>query len=254
MKFKFSTFILFASLSAFASTHSLVSNYGLAQLNQNTLDKNTYNTVTSEKVNINSLLIKKYINDKNCDRILSNDGFFTTCYDYKHKGALYGYAKLDGEKVNNGNIDERPRFYEDLNLDKSYRTYHADYTRSGFDRGHLFSDASFDWSLKSQNATYAMSNIAPQYPNTNRKSMVAVEKYERLVASMLGAIEVLHVVKYGNSPKKIGRSRLSVPEGFGRVYWNEKEKFQRCFYIPNDDVIYDLRNMEISCKELLKGI
>lgn len=203
-------------------------------------------------VNINSFTVKKFINPQVCDQVLNNDGYFSTCYDYKLKGALAGYTKLDGNKVNNGNIDERPRFYQDLNLPKSAQVFHNDYTRSGFDRGHLFSDASFDWSEKSQYATYAMSNISPQFPNTNRKSMVAVEKYERLVASKLGSVEILYLVKYSKNPDRIGKNQTAVPDGFVRIYWNEKEKFQRCFYIPNDDEIHDLREMEVECSSVVK--
>lgn len=206
-----------------------------------------------EKVNINSLLAKKYINDKNCDQILSNNGYFTTCYNYNYKGLVYGYSKLNGEKVNEGNLKERPKFYSDLNIPMQYRTSTNDYTRSGHDRGHtIASDASFDYSLKSQDATYSMSNITPQKPNTNRKSYVGVEKYERLIASKLGSVEVLTIVDYPKNPERMSHNQIAIPSGYGKVYWNEKEKFQRCFYIPNDDVIYELSELEVSCAKLLK--
>lgn len=83
--------------------------------------------------------------------------------------------------------------------------------------------------------------------------MVAVEKYERLISKKLGSVEVLYKVNYSINPKKIGRSKLSVPEeSFGRMYWNDQKEFKKCFLIPNDDVSYKLRELEINCEQLLK--
>lgn len=210
-------------------------------------------TMKNEKVNINSLLVKKYINDKNCDQILSNGGYFTTCYDNELKSALYGYSKLDGKLVNSENIKERPKFFTDQNLKKSGQTEDKDYTRSGFDRGHtIASDASMDFSHRSQLSTYAMSNITPQYPNTNRKSYLAIEKYERLIASKLGEVETMTFINFSNKPKRIGHNQLAIPDSYNKIYWNDKQNFQRCFHIPNDDKVYDLSNMEVSCKDVLK--
>lgn len=207
----------------------------------------------NEKVNINSLMVKKYINDKNCNKILSNGGFFTTCYDNKLKSAISGYSKINGKLVNEGNLKEREDFFTDLNLDEDSRTTYNDYIKSGFDRGHtIVNDASFDYSQRSVLSTYSMSNITPQYPNTNRKSYLAVEKYERLVASKLGEVETLTLINFDNKKIRIGRSQLSVPSSYDKVFWNESKEFQKCFHIENDDVIYSLKEMEIDCKKVLR--
>lgn len=215
--------------------------------------KNIKDDIPQSKVNINSLLVKKYINEKNCDRILSNGQYFTTCYDYNYKSMIYGYSKIDGSLVNKGNLKDRPRFYEDKNIPTKYKTVYSDYTKTGFDRGHTqASDASYDFSQRAQLSTYTMSNITPQYPNTNRRSYLAVEKYERLIASKLGNVEVLTIVEFSNHPKRIGRNKLAVPSGYKKIYWNDKQNYQKCFSIPNDDIKYDLKEMEVSCKKILK--
>lgn len=242
----------------FLSNQNMIKNKvsNSSNIEQNMIDeelgKDTNMEESSSKVNINSLLVKKYINNKNCDEILNNDGYFITCYDNKLKSPIYGYAKIDGSLVNKKNIKKRPRFYEDLHIPKKYRTRYSDYTRSGFDRSHQFSDASFDWSKRSQLATYTMSNVLPHYPNTNRKSILAVEKYERYIASKLGTVEVLVIHNFPKHPKRIGRSRLAVPESMDKVFFNKSKGFQKCFRIPNDNVIYTLKDMKISCKEVLR--
>jgi len=199
----------------------------------------------------NSLFVKKYINNKNCDQILRNKGYFTTCYNYNLKSATVIYIKLDGNLVNSKNIKKRPRFYPDLNIPKRYRTYTQDYTHTGYDRGHSgANDASNDYSLKSQKATYVMSNIVPQYPKTNRKSYLKVEKYERKIASNLGFMNSLTINIFTDYPKRIGRSELAVPKGFYKIYWNKKSNFKKCFYIPNDNMLYNLKEMVINCKKI----
>lgn len=241
--------------SCYANSMNDIINVGLNILTE--LTKEEENVIqksleSKQSFQNSSLLVKKYINDKNCDKILNNDGFFTGCYSYDYKGIIYGYTKLSGDTVNAKNIDERPKFYDDLSIPEKYRTTYSDYTNKNMDRGHtIASDASFDYSLKSQKATYVMSNITPQHPNTNRKSYLAVEKYERVVASKLGEVEALTIIEYDKNPKRIGRSGLAVPKGYGKIYFNEKKQFQKCFYVPNDDVIYDLRDMEIDCKKIL---
>ncbi len=56
--------------------------------------------------------LHQFFNDKVCDRVLNNDGYFQTCYDYKAKGAKYVAYTLDGSLVNSEGIKKRPRFYE----------------------------------------------------------------------------------------------------------------------------------------------
>lgn len=210
--------------------------------------------IKREKINTNqSFLVNKYINDKNCDKTMYNDGFFTTCYNYYLKGAVYGYSKLKGSNVNRENIEKRDKFYQDLNLDVNFRTSPKDYAKSGFDMGHsIVNDASFDYSEKSKHSTYIMSNIVPQYPNTNRKSYLSVENYERLIAVKLGNVETITMNFYGNKPQRIGKSGVAVPTGFAKIFWNNENNFQRCFYIPNDDVVYSLKDLEVSCKDLVR--
>ena len=105
--------------------------------------------------------LSDYINKENCSQII-NKQVFTICYDYKMKGAKYVSYTLDGKKVNAVNIKKRHSFYTEKNLPKKYRSHTKDYTHSGYDRGHLANDASFDYSKKVVRKTYSMANIIPQ--------------------------------------------------------------------------------------------
>jgi len=77
------------------------------------------------------------------------------------KGAKYVAYTLYGDKVNSVNIKKRMGFYTEKNIPAKYRSKNKDYTHSGYDRGHLANDASFDYSKKSLRKTYSMANIIP---------------------------------------------------------------------------------------------
>lgn len=199
-----------------------------------------------------SLFVKKFINDKKCDQILNNQGFFTTCYDYDLKSPIFIHSKVKGGKVDLS-IKERPQFYSDNNIPLKYRTHTKDYTRSGFDRGHFgASDASFDFSQRGQLSTYVMSNIVPQYPNTNRKSYLSLEEHERKLAKQYGEIDVISFAMFDKNPKRIGQSKLAVPTATGKIFFNDKHRVQGCFLVKNDNKVY--KNSKVECRELINKL
>jgi endonuclease G len=202
---------------------------------------------------LSSSNINSYIAKKNCDQIIDKK-VYKICYSYEHKGALAVWYNLDGNLVHKKNIEKRPRFYPESKVPVNYRVKHSDYTRSGYDRGHLANDASFDWSIDSQKATYSMANISPQTPKLNRKVWIKAEKYERKVATNLGKVDVINLVQYDKRPKKIGKAQLSVPSKFYKILANESKGFKKCFEYENNfniDVKNDkLKNHEVSCREL----
>ena len=177
--------------------------------------------------------LSNFINKQNCSQIIDKK-VYTICYDYKMKGALYVAYTLDGKLVNAVNVKKRSSFYTEKNLPKKYRSHTKDYTHSGYDRGHLANDASFDYSAKVVRKTYTMANIIPQAPKVNRKTWIKAEKLERQVAAKLGSVSVLNGVVYSSHPKRIGKNQIAVPDGFWKMIYNDEKGYQKCFYYEND--------------------
>jgi len=182
---------------------------------------------------LNATDINNYINKNNCDQVIDKQ-VFTICYDYKMKGAKYVSYTLDGDRVNAVNIKKRNSFYTEKNLPKKYRSHTKDYTRSGYDRGHLANDASFDYDKKVVRKTYSMANIIPQAPNVNRRTWLKSEKLERNIAVKLGSVNVLNGVIYSDNPKRIGRNKIAVPSAFWKMIFNDDKNYKKCFFYKND--------------------
>jgi len=203
--------------------------------------------------NLFAINLSDYINKQNCDQIIDKQ-VYIICYDYKMKGAKYVTYTLDGNKVNAINIKKRSSFYTEKNLPKKYRSHTRDYTNSGYDRGHLANDASFDYDKKIVRKTYTMANIIPQAPKVNRKTWIKVEKLERQTASKLGSVSVINGVVYSLNPKRIGKNKIAVPDAFWKMIYNNEKKYQKCFYYENNlniNVKSDkLKNHLIDCSLL----
>ena len=198
--------------------------------------------------------LSMYINKNNCDQIIDKK-VFTICYDYKMKGAKYVAYSLDGDKVNAVNLKKRNSFYTEKNLKKKYRSHTKDYTHSGYDRGHLANDASFDYDKKDLRKTYSMANIIPQSPNVNRKTWIKAERLERNIAVKLKAINVINGVIYSKNPKRIGKNQIAVPTAFWKMIYNDSKNYKKCFYYKNDlniNVKKDkLKDHLIDCNKLI---
>ena len=183
-------------------------------------------------ITLNATDISQYINKQNCSQIIDKQ-VYTICYDYKMKGAKYVAYTLDGSLVNAVNVKKRSSFYTEKNLPKKYRSHTRDYTHSGYDRGHLANDASFDYDPKIVRKTYIMANIIPQAPTVNRKTWIKAEKLERKVAVALGSVNVINGVVYSSHPKRIGKNQIAIPEGFWKMIYNDEKSYNKCFYYEN---------------------
>ena len=69
----------------------------------------------------------------------------------------------------------------------------SDYTKSGFDRGHLVpaADIPHDAPQKAMDETFLMTNISPQIPAFNRGIWASFEKYVRSLCNEFDEVFVM---------------------------------------------------------------
>jgi len=194
----------------------------------------------------------KFINENNCDQILDKE-FLIICYDYTLKVAKSVSYTLEGDLVNELNIQERPDFYQEELIDEIYRAKSSDYHGSGYDKGHMAPDASFDWSQESLEATYSLANIIPQVPEVNRHMWANIEAYARDKAMDLGEITVVNVIRYSNHNQHyIGEDNIAVSIGYYKILYNQDKSYEECFYYANDINLNSdtLLDHKVNCRDI----
>ena len=91
----------------------------------------------------------------------------------------------------------------------------SEYTRTGYDRGHMCPAADRSTSRRAMMATFSMANIAPQAPALNRGAWKRIEDATRRYAKGGHPVTIMaDAVFWQADTLRIGRSRVAVPHGF----------------------------------------
>ena len=116
-----------------------------------------------------------------------------------------------------GKEERENRFMPDPAV-RSRTAVSADYTRSGYDRGHMAPAADFKNSYQVMKETFYMSNICPQEPQFNRGIWLDLEKMVRAWAYKYKKIYVVTGPVLEPGLPTIGRlNKVAVPKQFYKV-------------------------------------
>jgi endonuclease G, mitochondrial len=94
------------------------------------------------------------------------------------------------------------------------RTKPADYTGSGFDRGHMVNSEDRSRSAEDNISTFLMTNIIPQAPDNNQGVWVQLENYSR---QLVRSGKELFIISGGHGQGGIGSKGLKATVGQGKV-------------------------------------
>ena len=92
-----------------------------------------------------------------------------------------------------------------------------DYTRSGYERGHMAPAADFKWSAKAMSATFKMTNVCPQTSLLNGGAWSRLEQKVREWAIRDSVLIVASGPIVGKRHRTVGKSQVAVPEAFFKV-------------------------------------
>ena len=99
-----------------------------------------------------------------------------------------------------------------------YRVTHADYSGSGYDRGHLVDSADRSSSRAANDATFFLTNVAPQRPDLNRGPWLRLEEDCRKRARHDGrTVFVVAGPVWGDATPQTLKSGVAVPVAFWKV-------------------------------------
>lgn len=129
----------------------------------------------------------------------------------------------------------------------------SDYSRSGYDRGHMAPAADFRWTESAMEGTFVMSNVCPQNHTLNAGTWNDLEKQCRKWAQNYGTLWICCGPIYGSNPETIGKNvEISVPSHFFKVVLKPwKETYEAIgFIMPNSECEDDIFNYAVSVDEV----
>ena len=173
--------------------------------------------------------LNNFLQPIKCDYTLHKTAF-DICYSCRYKHPLVVAYRLEGDLVKKKISRKGLRFRPDYTLPAKCRSYTKDYSRTGYDKGHLASNASFDYDRKIQKQTFLLSNIAPQKPKLNRRFWAKVEKLARYLAVKYKHVEVVTGV-CGN--KGYIKNKVGIPTWWYKIIYVPKTKSYVAFLAPN---------------------
>lgn len=174
-----------------------------------------------------------------------------------HLPIWVAYQMWDSEEWN-GSINRTDCFRLDPRLPKHHQITHADYTNSGFDRGHLkpANDAKKD--EFDQLNSFVMTNMAPQYGHMNRKEWMAIEGYCNAI-SRKDTVKRAYMITgsiVGENPEWI-KGKVAIPEAYYKIFYFQGAQAgwqYWIFYVLNDKIKVDIRDFEKELERNAKSI
>lgn len=108
-------------------------------------------------------------------------------------------------------------FHEDMDV-PAPRVTTFDYSRSGYDRGHLCPAGDNKWNMQALSETFLMTNVCPQNHDLNKGDWNDLEIQCRSWARKYGEIYVVcGPIQSKGKRKTIGKAKVTVPESFFKV-------------------------------------
>lgn len=147
---------------------------------------------------------------------------FQIAYNPSIRLASYVSYELTADKLKIKKAKRTNKFIADPLLVEKNLPYvtPAEYTKSGYDRGHLAPSADFAWDQTVNDSTFVMSNMVPQTPNLNRDAWRRLEDKVRQWACGEGKITVITGPVFTAQDSHL-KSGLIVPQKFFKIVIDE---------------------------------
>ena len=124
----------------------------------------------------------------------------------------------------------------------------ADYTRSGYDKGHMAPAADMKWSPEAMKESFYFSNMCPQHPQLNRRGWKNLEEKIRNWAIADSAIIIICGPIIEKQPKTIGKNKVVVPQRFFKVVLSPFAKPIRAigYFFNNEQAVEPLSSYVVT--------
>lgn len=167
------------------------------------------------------------------DIVLKRQGY-ALGYSKDKKCALWVSYIISKGSIGADVAEREDDFYPDPEIPEECRVKPEDFRNTGYDKGHLAPSAAIDFSHKSNQETFAMSNIALQHPKLNRQAWGSLENYARNWAYSKGKLCIIAGPLYDSKQELV--NNIPLPKAFYKVVYSFKYKKSIGFILPNNAV------------------
>ena len=167
------------------------------------------------------------------DYVVFRDGYELGFNADTHQPDWVAY-RLTKEKLAHPNAGRTNDFRPDAEIKESATL--ADYTRSGYDRGHMAPAADMKGSKREMSQSFLLTNMSPQMPSCNRGVWGRLEDLIRKMAMNEHSIYVVTgpIHDEERKLKTIGKSEVWVPDFYYKVILDETPPRKMiAFIVPN---------------------
>ena len=162
------------------------------------------------------------LKEKRQEQVIKHEGY-TVSYNSDYKIANWVAYELTATEAKSKKTERSNKFVSDPQV-KGATAMNEDYTRSGYDRGHLAPAGDMKWSAKAMRESFYLSNICPQKPKLNRGIWKDLEEQCRLWALDNGSLLIVTGPVITGDMKRLGKNKVAIPKSFYKVlcYYTEK--------------------------------
>ena len=180
------------------------------------------------------------------DTIVEREGY-ALGYTEKHEQPAWVQYIMTADEVSRRAAKRGDDFRPDPEIPTGSATP-QDYTRSGYDRGHLAPAADMSFSVRTMSESFYMSNMSPQAPQFNRGIWSKLEKQVRHFATKERRIVVVTgPILPAKKTITIGANRVTVPEFYYKVIYDTTPPEKMIgFVLPNKGSKADLRTFAVT--------
>ena len=178
--------------------------------------------------------------------------YYTLSYNEKYEQANWVYYSLSDSMVTNGG-EKRSNSFKMDRLISSGSAKSSDYTKSGYDRGHLCPAADMGFNSVAMSESFLMSNISPQIPDFNRGIWKELESTVRIWAKKEKNIDVVTGPVFKDNKGQIGLEEVLVPGYFFKIIYDKTgDPKIIAFLFPNAKSDRPLTDFTVSTDEVEK--
>ena len=160
--------------------------------------------------------------------------FYEIGFNTKYNLPAWTFYSLTKEHLAIANLERKGSFVKDPLLE-SKQANNADYSASGFDKGHLVPCEDMSFSEQAMQETFYYSNCAPQTTELNRGEWKMLEELCRNWGKEYGEVIIVSGPVFGINLPKLGEGHIPVPDLFYKIIVRHQEQSYKAisFVLPN---------------------